>query len=75
MPRMVSGKNRSTVTSIANFSDDVLRAMNEAKLTLAVFIDLRKVFDTVNHAVLLKKLKHLGIRGKILEWCVSYISG
>ena len=68
-------KNRSTVTSIANFSDDVLRAMNDAKITLATFIDLRKAFDTVNHSVLLKKLRHLGVTGKMLEWCISYVTG
>ena len=68
-------KNRSTVSSIANFSDDVLRAMNEAKVTVATFIDLRKAFDTVNHVVLQKKLRHMGVTGKILDWCVSYLTG
>ena len=68
-------KNRSTVTSVANFSDDVLRAMNEAEISLACFIDLRKAFDTVNHSVLRKKLKHMGVTGKFLSWCSSYVSG
>ena len=63
------------MTGIANFSDDVLRAMNEAKITLACFIDLRKAFDTVNHSVLLKKLNHMGVAGKVLDWCDSYVSG
>ena len=63
------------VFSIANLSDDVLGAMNDGKVTLATFIDLRKAFDTVNHKVLLKKLKHIGISSTVLNWCVSYIYG
>ena len=66
-------KNRSTVTGIANFSDDVLRAMNEAKVTVSAFIDLRKAFDTVNHSVLLQKLRHMGVGGMFLDWCTSYL--
>ena len=68
-------KNRSTVSGIANFTDEVLRAMNEGKVTVATFIDLRKAFDTVNHPVLLKKLKHLGVGGNFLKWCTSYLEG
>ena len=49
--------------------------MNEAKKTVATFIDLRKAFDTVNHSVLIKKLKHLGVTGKFVDWCISYVSG
>ena len=68
-------KNRSTISSIATLTDDLVRAMNEAGVTLATFIDLRKAFDTVNHVVLIKKLEYYGILGNLLEWCQSYITG
>ena len=43
-------------------------------MTLGVFIDLSKVFDTVNHSILLKKLKLYGITDKNPAWFQSYLS-
>jgi len=37
--------------------------MDKGKTTCAVFLDLSKVFDTVNHEILLRKLMYYGIRG------------
>ena len=42
--------------------------------TVAVFIDLKKAFNTLNHEILVNKLYHYGIRGIVLEWIVSYLS-
>ena len=38
--------------------------MDKGKTTCAVFLDLSKAFDTVDHKILLRKLMYYGIRGK-----------
>lgn len=40
----------------------------------AVFLDLAKAFDRVNHKVLLHKLCNFGISGSLLAWCGDYLS-
>ena len=42
--------------------------------TGAVFIDLRKAFDTVDHTLLIRKLKHIGLSEAVINWFSSYLS-
>ena len=41
---------------------------------LLIRADLSKAFDTVDHAVLVQRLKCCGITGHALDWFINYLS-
>ena len=67
-------KGFSTVSTIADLTDDLFRSVNKGDTTLAAFIDLKKAFDTVDFDILQEKLSMAGIRNNMLDWCKSYLS-
>ena len=53
--------------------DEILKALDEGKSVLGVFLNLSKAFDTVDHSILLKKLFKYGIRCSALKWMTDYL--
>ena len=51
----------------------IYKAINQKKITLVTYLDIKKAFDTVNHNILLKKCKKLGIHGNIYFWLENYL--
>ena len=46
---------------LLHFSDSIFNALNNNKLSISIFLDLKKAFDIVNYEILLSKLEHYGI--------------
>ena len=64
----------STSDAFVQLFKQMFDSFEKDQLTLGVFIDLSKVFHTVDHSILLKKLKLCGITNKNLAWFQSYLS-
>ena len=67
-------KNHSTTYAVMELVTNILKAKDKQKSTLSVFLDLSKAFDTVGHAILLRKLEFYGIRGIALKWFCNYLT-
>ena len=66
-------KNNSTINSVSEFSHEIYSAINTRDVSLATFIDFFKAFDTVNHKILINKLKVYGIKNNNFSWLEDYL--
>ena len=63
----------STSLALLELTEEITSALDKKKSTIGVFIDLKKAFDTIDHTLLLEKLRHYGVRGVANDWLSSYL--
>jgi len=56
-------KGHSTESGVISFTDTIRQNIDQGCLKGAVFINLRKAFDIVNHKFFLEKVRGYGLEG------------
>jgi ribonuclease P/MRP protein subunit RPP40 len=67
--------SHSTDTSLIHLLDYIKIQQDKGNYTGMVLLDLQKAFDTVDHHILMIKLKALGFDEPTIAWFQSYLNG
>ena len=64
----------STTHALIHLVDKIRHKIDKGNYACGIFVDFQKVFDTVDHHILLKKLEYYGVRGISDKWFASCLS-
>jgi hypothetical protein len=66
-------EKHSTELALLEFVDRIHSDLDNKRSPFAIYIDLSKAFDTIDHEILINKLHHYGIKNTELLWFKSYL--
>ena len=76
LPDLQCAYTELTMTAVVKVLADILKALDGGDLTMLALLDLSAAFDTVDHAILLRRLvSSYGFHGCVLAWFTSYVDG
>ena len=67
-------KGRSTSDALLCLTEKIYENIERKESSLLLLLDLTKAFDSIDHDILIKKMKMMGIEGSPLQWFRSYLT-
>lgn len=67
--------SRSTTTNLLSCDAVIARHLNNGSSCDVILLDFARAFDKVPHDILSRKLLNIGIKGKLHEWLMNFLSG
>lgn len=67
-------EGHSCETALQCVISDWKRGLEDNKIILVIFLDLKRAFETIDRQILLEKLQRYGVRGTALQWFASYLA-
>jgi hypothetical protein len=68
-------KKVGTIDQLIGLTNKIYQGLDDGDEIAMIFLDLSKAYDRVWHTGLLHKLQKIGIRGPLLDWFKSYLTG
>ena len=66
--------HHSTELAALELTDKILTEMDKGEIPISIFLDLSKAFDTIDHQILIHKLKYYGFLNNSIDLITSYLS-
>ena len=67
-------RNHSCELAVLEVIDRIIQELDKGRTPINIYLDLSKAFDTLNHDILIHKLKFYGITGRSADLLQSYLS-
>ena len=67
-------KNHSTELAALEFIDKIIHSMDHGHISVGIFVDLSKAFDTIDHSILLTKSEFYGVKGLSNKLLKNYLT-
>ena len=64
---------RSCTTNLLSFLDEITRRLDRGEDVEVAYLDFRKAFDSVNHRLLIHKLRIYGINTILIDWITEFL--
>ncbi|KAK4324726.1 hypothetical protein Pmani_004649 [Petrolisthes manimaculis] len=64
---------RSCLSQLLQHRMDMLHSLENDATVDVIYLDFLKAFDKDDHQILIQKLSHIGIRGKLLKWIKCFL--
>ena len=65
---------RLAITNLILFTNSIFSSFDRNNQLDAIYLDFRKVFDLINHKILLLKLKYYNFSFNMIKWLENYLS-
>lgn len=66
---------RSTDLALFEHLRCIISGLERRNKVAAIYCDISKAFDTIDHTILLNKMENCGVRGNVHRWFKSYLEG
>ena len=65
----------STSTALVRIHEDMTQAIDSRRGVLLLLLDVSAAFDTLDHTILLLRLRDIGLSQTVFTWFTSYLAG